>query len=152
VSSHGPEPSPRHSGFQTQTASLCSCIQHHEDLHCCADPELCEDGLYFCGDEQRRAGVVASTASEIVRFFDALFGGQLLSRQFLQEMKELIPVGPHVISIGASPATDRVLGLPSSKRVEASRGSGDLRTAHRRTNDRGSRETSAAISSWSDIV
>jgi D-alanyl-D-alanine carboxypeptidase len=37
-------------------------------------------------------GVVASTASELVRFLDALFRGELLSRQSLAQMTELIVV------------------------------------------------------------
>jgi D-alanyl-D-alanine carboxypeptidase len=38
-------------------------------------------------------GVVASTPSEIARFFDALFGGALLSPQSLRDMTTLVPVG-----------------------------------------------------------
>lgn len=37
-------------------------------------------------------GVMASTPSEIVRFFDALFRGQLVSLESLQQMKALVPV------------------------------------------------------------
>lgn len=37
-------------------------------------------------------GVVASTSSEIVRFFDLLFRGQFLSPDSLHQMKELVPV------------------------------------------------------------
>jgi len=39
-------------------------------------------------------GVVASTPSEIARFFDALFGGALLSPQSRQDMTTLVPIGP----------------------------------------------------------
>src|SRR5262249_2377069 len=37
-------------------------------------------------------GVVASTASDLVRFFDGLFRGELLSRHSLAQMLELVPV------------------------------------------------------------
>jgi D-alanyl-D-alanine carboxypeptidase len=37
-------------------------------------------------------GVVASTSSEIVRFFDGLFQGHFLSRRSLDQMLELVPV------------------------------------------------------------
>lgn len=44
-------------------------------------------------------GVVASTPSEIVRFFDALFCGGLVSSRSLQEMTTLVPVpGTPVVS------------------------------------------------------
>jgi D-alanyl-D-alanine carboxypeptidase len=39
-------------------------------------------------------GVVASTASNIVRFFDGLFRGELLSRQSLAQMLVLVTVDP----------------------------------------------------------
>ena len=39
-------------------------------------------------------GVVASTPSDIARFFDALFFGGLLSAQSLHEMTTLVPIGP----------------------------------------------------------
>src|SRR5262245_8977616 len=38
-------------------------------------------------------GVVASTPSEVARFFDALFGGALLSPQSRQDMTTLVPTG-----------------------------------------------------------
>jgi D-alanyl-D-alanine carboxypeptidase len=38
-------------------------------------------------------GVIASTCSDIARFFDALFGGRLLSPGSVHEMLDLIPVG-----------------------------------------------------------
>ena len=47
-------------------------------------------------------GVVASTASDIVRFIDALFHGRLLSRRSLDEMMMLIPV-PMERDASASP-------------------------------------------------
>ena len=37
-------------------------------------------------------GVVASTPSEVARFFDALFRGRVVSSQSLQEMTTLVPV------------------------------------------------------------
>jgi CubicO group peptidase (beta-lactamase class C family) len=41
-------------------------------------------------------GVAASTASEVVRFYDGLFSGQLLPAHLLSEMCRVIPVGcPH---------------------------------------------------------
>ena len=39
-------------------------------------------------------GVIASTASEVARFFDALFDGRVLSRESLAEMLELVPIEP----------------------------------------------------------
>jgi D-alanyl-D-alanine carboxypeptidase len=48
-------------------------------------------------------GVVASTSSDIVRFIDALFRGQLLSRQSLEEMMTLVRV-PTEPDASASPA------------------------------------------------
>ena len=39
-------------------------------------------------------GVVASTPSDIARFFAALFCGALLSAQSLHEMTTLVPIGP----------------------------------------------------------
>jgi D-alanyl-D-alanine carboxypeptidase len=38
-------------------------------------------------------GVVASTPSDIARFFDALFCGDLLSSQSIQDMTTLVPIG-----------------------------------------------------------
>ncbi|MGC4093087.1 MAG: serine hydrolase domain-containing protein [Polyangiaceae bacterium] len=40
-------------------------------------------------------GVVASTASDIARFFDALFAGSVLSRSSLEAMTTLVAVPPH---------------------------------------------------------
>ncbi|MEP7064497.1 MAG: serine hydrolase domain-containing protein [Gemmatimonadota bacterium] len=37
-------------------------------------------------------GVIASTASDVVRFLDALFGGRMLSRHSLDEMMSMVPV------------------------------------------------------------
>ena len=37
-------------------------------------------------------GVIASTASDIVRFLDALFRGRLISKRALEEMMSLVPV------------------------------------------------------------
>jgi len=58
-------------------------------------------------------GVVASTASEVVRFFDGLFHGQFLSRYSLDQMTELVVV-PGASSPGSS-AKDSPLrwGKPS---------------------------------------
>jgi D-alanyl-D-alanine carboxypeptidase len=49
-------------------------------------------------------GVVASTASDIVRFLDALFQGQLLSRPSLDEMMTLVrvPMEPDVLAAATS--------------------------------------------------
>jgi D-alanyl-D-alanine carboxypeptidase len=41
-------------------------------------------------------GVVASTPSELARFFDALFAGRLLSRASLNAMTDLVPVPAHL--------------------------------------------------------
>ena len=50
-------------------------------------------------------GAVVSTAPEVARFLDALFGGELLSRERLSEMCELVPV--------ADPDPDRPWTRPS---------------------------------------
>jgi D-alanyl-D-alanine carboxypeptidase len=52
-------------------------------------------------------GVVASTPSEIARFFDALFCGRLVSSQSLREMTTLVPVP------GTPTAPSRRWGKPS---------------------------------------
>src|SRR5262249_441524 len=39
-------------------------------------------------------GVVASTPSDVARFFDALLGGALLSPQSRRDMTTLVPIGP----------------------------------------------------------
>ena len=39
-------------------------------------------------------GVIASTASEIAVFLDALFGGRLLSRESIAQMLQLVAIGP----------------------------------------------------------
>ena len=58
-------------------------------------------------------GVVASTASDVVRFLDALFRGELLSRQSLARMTELVvvPPDPAVASSEQDPHSRR--GRPS---------------------------------------
>jgi D-alanyl-D-alanine carboxypeptidase len=49
-------------------------------------------------------GVVASTASDIVRFFDALFHGRVLSQRSLDAMMTLVPV-PEERDASASPSS-----------------------------------------------
>jgi len=48
-------------------------------------------------------GVVASTASDIVRFLDALFGGRLISQDSLEAMMSLVPVAMTRESAASSP-------------------------------------------------
>jgi D-alanyl-D-alanine carboxypeptidase len=62
-------------------------------------------------------GVVASIASEVVRFLDALFGGKLLSRDSLHQMMELVVVP-------TDPSDDSLDSDPQSRRVEPSYGLG----------------------------
>ncbi|MEO6878249.1 MAG: serine hydrolase domain-containing protein [Gemmatimonadaceae bacterium] len=52
-------------------------------------------------------GVVASTASDVVRFFDCLFRGELLSRHSLNEMMQLVavPTDPLEASSAQKPAS-----------------------------------------------
>jgi len=54
-------------------------------------------------------GVVASTASELVRFLDGLFRGELLSRQSLAQMTELVflPTDPSEASSEQDPSSRR---------------------------------------------
>jgi len=55
-------------------------------------------------------GVVASTPSEIARFFDALFAGRLISSTSLSAMTELVPVPSH-LAPGAPGKPSYGLGL-----------------------------------------
>jgi len=58
-------------------------------------------------------GVVASTASEIARFFDGLFRGRLLSPKSLDQMMELVPVPMASSSNSSANASPLRPGQPS---------------------------------------
>ena len=57
------------------------------------------------------AGAIASTASDLVTWADALYGGDLLSRRSLREMKRILPAGTYGLGTDvASFAGHRGLG------------------------------------------
>ena len=58
-------------------------------------------------------GVVASTASDLVRFLDGLFRGELLSRQSLMQLTELVPVPPDPAVASTEQDTPSRYGRPS---------------------------------------